>query len=106
VSVQRIRKNDIVIAISGVNSGRTGKVLRVLPASGKAFVEGLNVVKKTVKKSQDRPQGGIIQKDAPIGLSKLMLYCPNDKKGVRTVRVSDGDALVRKCRICGHVFGG
>ena len=106
MSVHRIRKNDMVVAVSGVNAGKTGKVLKVLPADGKAIVEGLNVVKKALKKSQANPQGGFAEKQVPIRLSKLMLYCPNCKKGVRTARVSEGDASVRKCKVCRHAFGG
>jgi len=94
------------VAISGVNAGKTGKVLKVLPADGKAIVEGLNVAKKALKKSQANPQGGFVDKDRPISLSKLMPYCPNCKKGVRTARVREGGVVVRKCKICRHAFGG
>lgn len=106
MSAQRIRKDDVVVAISGNDAGKTGKVLKVFPKDGKAIVEGLNIVKKTIKKSQSNPQGGIIEREAPMLLTKLMLYCPNDKKGVRINRVKDGNVSVRKCRSCGHAFGG
>lgn len=94
------------MAISGAGAGKTGKVLKVMPAGGTAIVEGLRVVKKTLKKSQANPQGGFVDKDLPVRLSKLMLYCPNCKKGVRAARVREGGAAVRKCRICRHAFGG
>jgi large subunit ribosomal protein L24 len=107
VSVQRIRKDDVVIAISGARiKGKSGKVLHVIPDAGKAVVEGLNIVKKALRKSQDNPKGGFSEKEGPLRLSKLMLYCPQDKKGVRIARVKEGDAVVRKCKMCGHVFGG
>ncbi|MFC1452518.1 50S ribosomal protein L24 [Verrucomicrobiota bacterium] len=104
MSTSRVRKNDNVIVVSGVNRGKTGKVVQVLPTSGRALVEGLNLVKKTVRKSQDSPQGGIVEKENPIAVSNLMPFCPDCKRGVRLVRVKDGDRKVRKCRGCGHSF--
>jgi large subunit ribosomal protein L24 len=102
----RIRKNDMVIAVAGINAGKTGKVLEVLPGSGRALVEGLNIVSKCLRKSQDNPKGGISQKEAPMGLSKLMPYCPECKKGARIRRVKDGDRKIRRCARCGHSFDG
>jgi large subunit ribosomal protein L24 len=106
VSVARIKKNDIVMAIAGADSGKTGKVLQVNPAMGRVLVEGLRLVKKTVRKSQDNPQGAIVDKEAAIAASNLMLYCPACKKGVRVKRVRDGGKPVRKCVSCGHSFDG
>lgn len=104
MSVSRIKKNDNVILISGVGAGSTGKVLEVLPGKGRAYVEGLRMVKKTVRKSQDNPQGGILRKEASIELSNLLLYCPDCKKGVKVTRVEEGGKSVRKCRKCAHLF--
>jgi len=94
----------MVIVISGVNRGKTGKVLRIMPGRDRAIVEGVNVVKKAVRKTQDNPQGGIVSVEAPLYISKLMLYCPQDKKGVRVRVERDGNKRIRKCRICGHAF--
>lgn len=101
-----IKKNDVVVALAGRSSaaGKTGKVLEVFPADGKAVVEGFNIVKKAQRKSQDNPQGGIGEKEAPMPVAKLQLYCPACKKGVRIKRVMEGDEKVRKCRKCGHMF--
>lgn len=68
-----IKKGDVVVAISGddAGTGKSGKVLQVLPEDQKALVEGLNLVKKHMKKTQDNPQGGIIDKEAPIHVSNL-----------------------------------
>lgn len=106
MSLPTIKRDDVVIAIAGVNSGKTGKVLQVLPVRGRAVVEGLNLVKKTMRKSQDNPEGGIMEKESPIAISNLMLNCPECKKGVRVSRVRDGDGRARKCVICGHSFDG
>ncbi|NCC49695.1 MAG: 50S ribosomal protein L24 [Spartobacteria bacterium] len=69
-----IKKGDIVIAVAGEDKGKTGKVLQVEAAAGRALVEGLNFVKKHLRKSQDNPQGGIVEKEAPINVSNLALH--------------------------------
>ena len=104
MSISRIKKGDVVIAISGVDSGKTGKVLFVNNEQGRAIVEGLNLKKKTVKRTQDNPQGGIIEREAAIALSNLMPYDPEAKKGVRISRVKEGEKTVRKSKASSHVF--
>ena len=106
MSIKRIRKNDIVIVTAGSVSGKSGKVMQVFSSQGRAIVEGVNMVKKCLRKSQDHPQGGISEKEASIPLSRLMLLCPACKKGVRTLRVKHNDQMVRKCKACGHMFEG
>lgn len=95
-----------MIANSGRNAGtgKTGKVLQVDRTRGRALVEGMNLVKRHMRKTQDTPQGGIVEKEAPIDLSNLMVYCPHDKKGVRTGYAVEGGRKVRKCKVCGHAF--
>jgi large subunit ribosomal protein L24 len=68
-----VRKGDIVEAIAGEDAapGRTGRVLAVLPEEGRAIVEGFNQVKKHMRKTQDNPQGGIVEKEAPMAISNL-----------------------------------
>ncbi len=104
MSVPRIKKGDTVAAIAGVDSGKTGKVLQVMPARGRVLVEGVNLGKKTLRKTQDTPQGGIVEKEKPMALSNVLLYCPDCKKGVRTGSGRDGERRIRKCKACGHAF--
>ncbi|MFA7256661.1 MAG: 50S ribosomal protein L24 [Kiritimatiellales bacterium] len=66
-----IKKGDLVKAISGDDKGKTGKVLQVLPGNQRALVEGLNFVKKHMRKTQDNPQGGVFDKEASIHISNL-----------------------------------
>jgi len=68
-----VKKNDMVMVLAGEFKGRQGKVLAVLPGKGRVLVEGINVVHKAVRKSQDNPKGGITTKEAPIAASKVML---------------------------------
>ena len=71
-----IKRDDIVVAIAGDDAAgnKQGKVLKVLRTEGRALVEGFNLVKRHMKKSQDNPQGGIVEKEAPIAISNLRVY--------------------------------
>jgi large subunit ribosomal protein L24 len=84
--MQRIRKNDRVEVISGKNKGKRGKVLKVLVDRDRVLVEGLGKVKRHQKPTQKMPQGGIIEKDSPIHVSKVMLVDGKTDKPTR-VRV-------------------
>ena len=75
-----IRKGDIVKAIAGDDAGKQGKVLGTFPARNRALVEGLNFVKKHMRKSQDTPNGGIVEKEAPMAASNLALVSRPGKK--------------------------
>ena len=79
----RIRKDDQVMVMVGKDKGKTGKVVRVYPKAWKAVVENINVVKKSVKKSDTYPQGGYVELEKPIALSNLMLV---DKKAGKPTR--------------------
>ena len=104
MSLARIRKNDTVIVIAGASAGQTGKVLRVLASDGKAVVEGLNVHRKTQRRSQANPQGGIVNREAPMDLSNLMPYDPDKKKGARIARVQEGGRSVRRSKVSGKLL--
>ncbi len=68
-----VKKDQMVVVLSGAHKGKVGKVLATLPDKGKVIVEGVNVIKKAVRKTQDNPKGGIISREAPIWVSKVML---------------------------------
>lgn len=68
-----IKKNDMVVVLSGAYKGKVGRVLAAYPATGKVLVEGVHVVRKALRKSRDNPKGGIISKEAPIYACKVML---------------------------------
>ena len=68
-----IKKGDIVVVLSGEERGKAGKVLAAYPAKGRVLVEGVNIIHKAVRKSQDNPKGGIATKEAPIPVAKVML---------------------------------
>jgi large subunit ribosomal protein L24 len=71
MSKAKIKKGDTVVVITGDDKGKTGKVLEVIPETGRVFVEGVNFVKKHMQKSEDHPQGGVVEKEAPIAISNV-----------------------------------
>ena len=87
----RIKKDDIVYVRSGDDKGRTGKVLRIINDE-KVLVEGVNVVWKHLKPTQQSPKGGRIRKEAPIHISKVQPVDPKTGKGARVkYTVTDGE---------------
>ena len=104
MSIARIKKNDTVIVISGESAGKTGKVTRIDKSKDMVFVEGLNMVKKAMRRSQDRPDGGFVSIEAPLRLCKVMPYDAEAKKGVRIKRVRDGDKTERVSKATNKVL--
>lgn len=86
----KIKKGDTVKVISGNYRGKTGKVLKVLPDRNRAIVEGINFIKRHSRPSQNNPQGGIIEREASIHLSNLMLVVNNTPTRVGYQRLEDG----------------
>ena len=85
-----IRKNDLISVTAGKDKGKTGKVLKVDSKNMRLTVEGINVVKKHVKPSQTNPQGGIVQKEASIHYSNVMLINPTTQKPMRATQFTRG----------------
>jgi large subunit ribosomal protein L24 len=83
IMARHIKNGDQVVVISGADKGKTGRVLRVIPDRNRVVVEGINTVWKHVRPSRRYPQGGRIQKDAPIHASNVMPMDPASNKGVR-----------------------
>lgn len=97
----KIIKDDTVKVIAGNNKGKTGKVLKVLIDSERVIVEGVNIVKKHQKPNQLNQQGGIIEKEAPIHISNVMLVCSHCDKPVRVSKKRNEDGTVERiCRSC------
>ncbi len=100
-----IRKNDLVQVVSGKEKGKTGKVMQVFPKRERVLVEKVNFIKRHSRPSAKTRQGGIIQKEAPVHISKVLLVCPKCNQGERMghKRLEDGKkALV--CKVCGELI--
>jgi len=93
-----IRKNDTVMVISGKEKGKKGRVLSVMPSEDKLIIEKVNVIKKHMKPSKKYAQGGIIEKEAPIHRSNIMLVCPRCGKPARITNIVFEDG--KKSRVC------
>ena len=87
--MQKIKKGDTVQIIAGKDKGAEGKVVSVDPKNGKVVVEGLNMVTKHAKPSQANPNGGIVEKEAPIDISNVM-YCEKGERVRVGFKVEDG----------------
>jgi large subunit ribosomal protein L24 len=79
----KIRKNDMVMVIAGNARGKSGKVLKVYPARERVIVEGVNIIKRHTRPRQKNPQGGIVQREAPIHVSNVMLVDPKTNQVTR-----------------------
>jgi len=79
----KIRKNDNVMVIAGNARGKSGKVLKVYPSTHRVIIEGVNIMKRHSKPSQKNPQGGIIQREAPVHVSNVMLIDPKTNEVTR-----------------------
>lgn len=95
-----IRKGDTVIVKAGRERNKTGKIIGVIEGGKRVLIEKLNIVKKNSKPTQASPQGGIVEKEAPIAYSNVMLFCTHCNKGVRTGAKFIKDKKVRYCKKC------
>ena len=98
-----IKKDDKVVVLSGKDKGKKGKVLEAMPAAGKVIVEGVNMIKKSLKPSQVNPEGGIVETEAPIDASNVMLYDKKAKQAGRVgYKVNDKGVKVRVFKKSGN----
>jgi large subunit ribosomal protein L24 len=98
-----VRKGDTVYILTGKNAGKKGKVLQTVPSKGKLIVEGVNVVKRHSRPTKSSPQGGIIEKEALIDSSNVMLVCSKCKKPTRVAKKLADDRCYRACKKCGEI---
>lgn len=97
-----IRRDDVVVVLSGKDKGKKGKVLSADPTGGKVIVEGVNVAKRHQKPRRQGEEGGIIKKETPIYASKVMKVCPKCNKPTRIGhKLLDNGSKVRVCKKCG-----
>jgi large subunit ribosomal protein L24 len=97
-----VKTGDTVMVISGKDAGKKGRVLAVYPGKGRIVVEKVNIVKKHQKPTKDLPQGGILDKEAPIASSNVMLYCTECNSVTRRSVKETAEGKVRVCKKCGH----
>ena len=102
----KIKKNDTVMVVTGRDRGKTGKVMRVLPEAGRVVIERLNIVKRHSKPRGAQSPGGIVEKEAPLHISNVMIFCDRCNAPVRIgVKDNADGSRSRVCRRCGEVIG-
>ncbi len=101
----KIKKNDIVTVLAGKDKGKTGKVLKIFPKNNRVIVEGVNFVKKHLKRTREDQKGGIIQKESLIHISNLAIFCKGCNKPTKVGYnlLKDGTKS-RFCKKCNEVF--
>ena len=103
-----VKKGDTVMVVSGREKGKQGKVKEIRAATefkaARVFIEGLNKVKRHTKPSQEDRRGGIVEKEASIGIANVLPICPKEDRPRRVKRKLVGDKKVRVCAKCGEQF--
>jgi large subunit ribosomal protein L24 len=100
-----IKKEDKVHVLTGKYKGKQGRVLSVDKTTGRVLIEKINIIKKHMKPNKTYSQGGIIEKEAPIQLSNVMLVCPKCNKPSKiAAAVIDGGKKHRSCKKCKEVI--
>jgi large subunit ribosomal protein L24 len=101
----KIKKNDTVIVIAGNDSGKRGKVLKLFPEKKRAIVEGVHFIKRHTRPRKQGEKSGILEKEAPVDVSNLMVVCAKCNKGVRVgARVLTDGKRARVCKSCGEML--
>ena len=94
-----VKKNDNIVVVAGNSKGKEGKVLKVFPEKNRVIVEGVNIIKRHTKPSQSNPQGGVVQKEAPINVSNVMLKDPKSGEKTRVGYSRTKDAVSGKKKV-------
>lgn len=99
----RLKKEDNVQVIAGKEKGKSGRVLRIDTEKGRVIIQGINMVKKAKRPKGQNEKGGIVDIEAPVAISNVMILCK--KCGPTRIGYAfDGDAKVRKCKKCGETL--
>ncbi len=99
----KLKKDDLVKVIAGKEKGKTGKIIRVDRINGRVIISGINMMKKSKKPKKQGDKGGIVEIEAPIAISNVMIMCK--KCGPTRIGVEmSGDDKVRKCKKCGEAL--
>lgn len=102
----KLKKDDTVVVLAGTSKGKEGKIIKVIPSTNRAIVEGVNMISKHTKPNAANPQGGILKQEASIDISNLMLVDPKSGNPTRVGRKRDEKTgkLVRFAKKSGEVI--
>lgn len=100
-----VKKDDKVLILAGKDKGKSGKVLKAMPAENRVIVESVNMIKKHQRPGKMGQDSGIIEREAPLNVSNVMLVCPSCKEASRTgMKILEDGAKVRYCKKCGQTI--
>jgi large subunit ribosomal protein L24 len=100
-----VKKDDTVLVLAGKDKGKTGKVLKAMPAENRVIVESVNMIKKHQRPGRMGQDSGIIEREAPLNASNVMLVCSNCKEASRTgKKILEDGTKVRYCKKCGQTI--
>ncbi len=100
----KVVKNDQVLVIAGNEKGKQGRVLKTYPKTEKILVEGVRLIKRHTRPTSKSPQGGIVEKEAPINVSNVLVICPKcNKSGRIKHKILETGKSARVCRNCGEM---
>jgi large subunit ribosomal protein L24 len=101
--MRKIKRDDLVLVVAGKDRGKQGQVRQVLPRESRVLVQGVNMVKRHMRPRAMGTQAGIIEKEAPIHVSNVMIVCKSCGKPARVgIRVRPDGVKSRVCRSCGE----
>ena len=100
---KNVRKNDVVMVISGKNRGKSGRILKIQPEKNICIIEKVNFIKKHQRPNTQNKQGGIVEREAGVKLDIVMIVCPKCAKPVR-IRIENGSDGIKK-RLCASCRG-
>ncbi len=101
----KIRKNDTVLVIAGKDKGKKGKVRFAYPGDERVLIEGINMIKRHTRARKEVRQAGIIEREAPVHVSDVMLLCSRCNNPARVgYRILEDGKKVRTCHSCGEVI--
>jgi large subunit ribosomal protein L24 len=100
-----LKKNDLVMVIAGREKGKSGRILKVFPRKNRALIEKVNFIKRHTRPSGQTRQGGIVEKEAPIHVSNVMVICEKCNLPIRVgKKILDDGRKVRICKKCGELL--
>ncbi len=100
-----LKKNDLVMVIAGKEKGKSGRILKVFPRKNRALIEKVNFIKKHTRPSGQTRQGGIVEREAPIHVSNVMVICEKCNLPIRVgKKILDDGKKVRVCKKCGELL--
>lgn len=96
-----LRKDDKVVITTGKDKKKTGKIVRLYRNEGKVLIAGLNMKKRNVRPNRDMPQGGVVEKEAPVSISNVMIFCNKCNKAVKIgIKKLPDNTKMRFCKKC------